>query len=141
MESKFIELALKSGTKVNREPVWGNYREALLSKSIMLKIIRFYKGGITSIHKHPTDELVFMELGEVHVRSGENPKKLKRRVFGPGGLIYVPAGTWHSTGCSRTISNELPFALGVEFQIGKIKGGKYKIDRFKPAKKTVIKLD
>lgn len=139
MESKFIELLLRNGAKENKEPVWGNCREALLSKNIMLKIIRFFEGGVTSIHKHPTNELVFIELGEVNVQSGKNPKKLRRRAYGPGDLIYLPAGTWHCTGCSHKISNKLPFALGVEFQMGKIKGGKYKIDRFKPAKKTIVK--
>lgn len=139
MKSKFIDIALKKGPKENKYHIWGDYKEILLGKNVMSRIIKFYDGGMTSVHKHPIDEMIFIELGKVHFWSGKDPKNLKKEKFGPGSLIYIPSGTWHSIGCSKKISDELPFALGVEYIFGDIKSGRYKIHKFLPAKKCNIK--
>lgn len=119
--------------KTDETHQWGTYRQIQLTEDWLSRIIRFYVGGMTSIHRHSVDEIVIVELGLVRCLSGEDPENLAERVYGSGEQIYLPANVWHSCGGVRGISKGMPFALGIEYVWGKIQNGDYKIERHSPS--------
>lgn len=112
---------------------WGTYKEIRLNEKWMSRIIKFYLDGRTSVHKHPVDEIVIVELGKVKCFWGENPEKLEERVYEPGEQMYLTANTWHACQAVEGISKKLPFAIGIEYILGKIKKGDYRIERYSPS--------
>ena len=112
---------------------WGTYRQVQLTDEWLSRIIRFYVGGLTSVHRHSVDEIVIVELGLVRCLSGEDPEHLDERIYKSGEQIYLPANGWHSCGGVQGISKDMPFALGIEYVWGKIQNGDYKIERYSPS--------
>ena len=118
---------------------WGTYRELQLTCNWMSRLIRFYLNGRTSIHKHPVDEVVIVELGKVICYSGKDPENLEVKIYGPGEQMYLPANVWHACGAVEGISEKMPFAIGIEYIWGKIHNGDYRIERYAPSIKSKFK--
>jgi len=129
----------KISFKTDETHKWGTYRELKLTDDWMSRIIRFYVGGMTSVHKHPVDEIVIVEMGLVKCLSGTNPKDLTEKIYGPGQQMYLPAGVWHSCGAVEGISKDITYALGIEYIWGKIENGNYRIERYKPSTPSPFK--
>lgn len=125
--------------KTDETHKWGTYREIQLTDEWMSRIIRFYVDGMTSLHKHPVDEIVIVEMGLVKCLYGENPKDLTEKIYEPGQQMYLPANVWHSCGAIEGISKDIPFAIGIEYIWGKIENGNYRIERHKPSIKSPFK--
>ncbi len=116
--------------KVDKTHKWGIYKELLLNENWMSRIIQFYVGGMTSVHKHDVEEILMVESGLIKCLSGKNPYELNEKIYEPGEQIYLPANEWHACGAIKGISDKIPFALGVEYIWGDIKQGTYLIERF-----------
>ena len=118
---------------------WGTYRELQLNDDWMSRIIRFYVGGMTSVHRHAVDEIVIVELGKVRCLSGTDPENLEERIYIPGQEMYLPANVWHACGAIEGISKDNPFAIAIEYIWGDIQKGKYEIERYIPSIPSVFK--
>jgi len=126
--------------KTDNSHKWGTYRELQLTEDWMSRLVRFYVGGMTSVHKHPVDEIVIVELGLVKCCSGKDPENLTERIYEPGEQMYLPKDVWHSCGAVKGISEDIHFAIGIEYIWGKIKNGDYRIERYQESVPSPHKL-
>ncbi len=116
--------------KTDETHKWGTYREIQLDEKWIVRIIRFYVGGLTSVHRHAVDEMLIIEQGLVKCLSGSDPQHLTETIYKPGEYIPMPAYTWHACGAIKGASDDLPYALAVEYVWGDIQDGDYTIERY-----------
>jgi quercetin dioxygenase-like cupin family protein len=87
---------------------------------------------MTSVHKHPVAELIYVEEGSIRVLHGKNPKTLKETTVREGESIFLHPWKYHACGCQKPAKNR-HYALAVEYVIGPNKKGKYTIERARAA--------
>jgi len=81
-----------------RKPLWIKVDPHTLgSRTFTVGMEDMPPGDSIGVHKHlQEDEIVFVHRGEVAVTLGDSI-----RTAGPGGLVFIPRGTWigfHTTG-------------------------------------------
>ncbi|GAA1616585.1 hypothetical protein [Catellatospora bangladeshensis] len=92
---------LLTGTH-DRSHVWGEFTEAMLDPSVLLREIVVYPGARTSIHCHMhQSELNIVAEGAVEILLGTHPAKLRTRLVMAGHAYRVPAGTYHAVRFAR----------------------------------------
>jgi mannose-6-phosphate isomerase-like protein (cupin superfamily) len=92
---------------------WGDYVEFVAPDGLILRRIRFWKGGATSLHRHSVGEFLAVFEGSVVVECGPDTSAMERRVLAPGESLVVPAGHWHRMAFSKSSSDQ-PYASAME---------------------------
>jgi quercetin dioxygenase-like cupin family protein len=62
--------------------------------TVMMVVVKFEKGAIGKLHKHPHTQVSYVESGEFELSIGEEKKVLKT-----GDGFYVPPDTMHGSVC------------------------------------------
>jgi hypothetical protein len=99
----------------------------------MERVIEFYAGGKTSIHRHLVAETITVIRGGLTVFMGDDATCLAEVALAPGNAINIPSNVWHSAMCRVVASEREPFAMALEEVSGSNLGGSYPIERFAPA--------
>lgn len=87
--------------------VWGRYREAALTTSVLVREIIVYAGGRTSLHRHTRQsELNFVVGGAIAVLTGEDMDSPSRHLVDEGDMFHVPAGWVHAVEFERAGAQE-----------------------------------
>lgn len=82
--------------------VWGEFMEAAIDETTLLRDIIVYPGGRTSIHRHRHhSEIDVVVGGAVAVWLGPTVDTMERQVVERGGLFVVPVGMYHAVGFVR----------------------------------------
>jgi len=93
---------------------------------------------MTSVHRHPVNEILFVEEGSVKCLMGTNLKRLQSKIIKQGQSLEIPSMWWHSCGCKSPMNNK-KYSLAFEMVTGKISEGKYRIEKAEPAVKSVVR--
>ncbi|MDM4764328.1 cupin domain-containing protein [Galbitalea sp. SE-J8] len=112
--------------------VWGRYREVHTTPHSVVRIIEYWAGGRTSVHRHDAvTETIMVVSGSVRFSIGTDPSSLRGVVAHAGDVVRIPAGTWHAAECVATGGD--PWAVAVEECHGENAALGYEILRAAPA--------
>jgi len=120
---------------INMEHVWGNYRQLLVNDHILMRCLRVYEEGTTSLHKHNIDEIIIIESGSINCYIGGKHNKLEKKPMQEGDCILISRGTPHKVEYVSGVFKEdgKYFAQVSELCLGNNLNGKYLIHRLEPA--------
>ncbi|EJM0234484.1 cupin domain-containing protein [Listeria monocytogenes] len=115
---------------------WGEFLEVPVTDRFIMRSIRIFDGGKSSIHRHETTELLTVESGTIICLKGFDEANLIEYILNEGDTIFIDAFEWHRIEYVKGEFKEenISFAQIVELMFGDNKNGDYFIDRFKDAK-------
>jgi mannose-6-phosphate isomerase-like protein (cupin superfamily) len=106
--------------------VWGEYVQLKLNSELLVRSIRVYPDGATSLHLHGPEELLVVTRGTITCDLGQVEDQLKSRTLSLGDAIYVPSGWYHRLRHGAGSPEE---AIILEVMLGNHADGAYEILR------------
>lgn len=118
--------------KFDNSHVWGEFHELIVDNTLIVRSIRVYENGASSLHKHGTKEILLVESGSVIEWLENDDGIIEKSIYSKGEIIIVPENKWHRLEykSSDFTDNDLNnFAQVIEIMIGDNFNGNYEILR------------
>lgn len=125
-------LSKLAGTRYPRDDshVWGDFFTMRLDRGLVVRSMRLYPGGASSLHQHHPEELVLVTEGSVVFDVGRSAEDLDVLRLDEGDVIHVPSDAVHRV---RAVDSAHMPARILEFKLGEPLDGRYEIIRLEEA--------
>ncbi len=121
---------------------WGDYDEFIISSNLIVREIKLYKGGMSSIHRHLPSETLVIREGRLKVWLENNKGDMEKIVLSPGEVINIPSNKYHRIEYLETEKNHFDsYVRLTEIVQGDNEKGNYNIDRLEKSVSCLLKLD
>jgi len=127
-----MRLSGLAGTRYSRDDshVWGDFFTMRLNSELVLRSMRLYPGGASSLHQHHPEELVLVTEGSIIFDIGRSAEDLDVLRLDEGEVIHVPSDAIHRV---RAVDSSKVPARILEFKVGEPLDGRYEIIRLEEA--------
>ena len=132
MDEAKTTLSNLGGTRYPRDEshAWGDFFTMRLNSELVVRSMRLYPGGASSLHQHHPEELVLVTEGSVVFDIGRSAEDLEVLRLGEGDAIHVPSDAVHRV---RAVDSANVPARILEFKLGEPLDGRYEIIRLEEA--------
>lgn len=127
-----IRLSELAGTRYTRDAshIWGDLFKVRLNSELVVRMLRLYPGGASSLHQHLPEELMLVTEGSVLCDIGRSRADLDVVRLDEGDVLHVPSNVIHRV---RMAESAREPARILELKVGEPIDGGYEIIRLEPA--------
>ncbi len=132
MDEAGTRLSKLAGTHYprNETHAWGDFFEMRVDSELVVRPMRVYPGGASSLHQHHPEELILVTEGSVVCDVGRPGGKIEVVRLDEGDVIHIPSGAIHRV---RAVDAARGSAHILELKVGEPLDGRYEIVRLEPA--------
>lgn len=127
-----MRLSGLAGRRYSRDDshVWGDFFTMRLNSDLVVRSMRIYPGGASSLHQHHPEELVLVTEGSVDFDIGRPGVGLDVVRLDEGDVIHVPSDAIHRV---RAVGSANVPARILELKVGEPVDGRFEIIRHEDA--------